>query len=176
MGISKYALYKYVEVEGTWLYCEADDNHNGKIKPDIIFVNEKERLLEKRPEGRYYLSRNGGWIDAGNDARTDLVVRRTNDSSAANSDWRERLESQRRISAAAVSDRPLTFWCCYGFRPSLARTARYALPLLGWPCHRSKIAPDPARRNARTRLVALRAWARSLIADPIGPMPVIRCR
>src|ERR1700735_739428 len=108
--------------------------------------------------------------------RTDLVVRRTNDSSAAASDWRVRLESQRSIGAAAVSDRPLTFWCYYGFCLSLARTTLYAPSLLGSPCRRSRIAPDPSRGNTRTRLVALRAWARSPIADPIGLMPVNRCR
>jgi hypothetical protein len=38
------------------------------IKPDVVFVNVKEGLLEKHPEGRYYMSHNGGWIDAGTDA------------------------------------------------------------------------------------------------------------
>jgi hypothetical protein len=32
-------------------------------------VNVKEGLLEKHPEGRYYMSHNGGWIDAGTDAQ-----------------------------------------------------------------------------------------------------------
>jgi integrase len=31
-------------------------------------VNVKQGLLEKHPEGRYYMSHNGGWIDAGTDA------------------------------------------------------------------------------------------------------------
>ena len=31
-------------------------------------MNAKEGLLEKHPEGRYYMSHNGGWIDAGTDA------------------------------------------------------------------------------------------------------------
>jgi hypothetical protein len=68
MGISKYMLYKYVKVDGTWRYCKAAYHDNGKIKLDIVFVKVKEGLLEKHPEGRYYLSHNGGWIDAGNDA------------------------------------------------------------------------------------------------------------
>ena len=68
MGISKYTLYKYVKVAGTWRYCKAAHHDNGKIKPDVVFVNVKEGLLEKHPEGRYYMSHNGGWIDAGTDA------------------------------------------------------------------------------------------------------------
>src|SRR5580700_8624724 len=108
--------------------------------------------------------------------RTDLVVHRTNDPSASAPEWRVRLESQRRFGAAAVSDRSLTFWRDYGPNLSLARTTLYALPLLGSPCGRSRIAPDPPRGNARTRLVALRAWARSLVADPIGLMPMNRRR
>jgi integrase len=57
-----------VKVDGTWRYCKAAYHDNGKIKPDIVFVNVKEGLLEKHPEGRYYMSHNGGWIDAGADA------------------------------------------------------------------------------------------------------------
>ncbi|HET8922372.1 MAG TPA: tyrosine-type recombinase/integrase [Candidatus Acidoferrum sp.] len=68
MGISKYTLYKYVKVDGTWRYCKAAFHENGKIKPDIVFVNVKQALLEKHPEGRYYMSHNGTWIDAGADA------------------------------------------------------------------------------------------------------------
>jgi hypothetical protein len=68
MGISKYTLYKYVKVDDTWRYCKAAYHDNGKIKPDIVFVNVKEGLLEKHPEGRYYLSHNGRWIDASTDA------------------------------------------------------------------------------------------------------------
>jgi len=68
MGISKYTLYKYVKVAGTWRYCKAAYHDNGKIKPDVVFVNVKEGLLEKHPEGRYYMSHSGGWIDAGTDA------------------------------------------------------------------------------------------------------------
>ena len=43
-------------------------DHNGKIKPHIVFVNVKQARLEKHPEGRYYMSHNGQWIDAGTDA------------------------------------------------------------------------------------------------------------
>ncbi len=68
MAISKYTLYKYVKVDGTWRYCKAVNHDNGKIKPDIVFVNVKQGLLEKHPEGRYYMSHNGQWIDAGTDA------------------------------------------------------------------------------------------------------------
>ena len=62
MANSKYTLYKYVKVDGTWRYCKAayDDN--------ILFVNVKQALLEKHLEGRYYISHNGQWIDAGTDA------------------------------------------------------------------------------------------------------------
>ena len=68
MAISKYTLYKYAKVDGTWRYCKAAYHDNGKIKPDIVFVNVKQALLEKHPEGRYYMSHNGTWIDAGTDA------------------------------------------------------------------------------------------------------------
>ncbi len=49
-------------------YCKAAYHDNGKIKPDIVFVNVKQALLEKHPEGRYYMSHNGQWINAGTDA------------------------------------------------------------------------------------------------------------
>ena len=68
MAISKYTLYKYVKVKGTWRYCKAAYHDNGKIQPDIVFVNVKQALLEKHAEGRYYMSHNGSWIDAGADA------------------------------------------------------------------------------------------------------------
>jgi integrase len=68
MAISKYTLYKYVKVASTWRYCKAAYHDNSKIKPDVVFLNVKEGLLEKHPEGRYYMSHNGGWIDAGADA------------------------------------------------------------------------------------------------------------
>jgi len=41
---------------------------NAKIKPDMVFVNVTQGLLEKHPEGRYYMSHNGEWIDADTDA------------------------------------------------------------------------------------------------------------
>ena len=59
MAISKYTLYKYVKVDSTWRYCKAAYHDNSKIKPDVVFVNVKEGLLEKHPEGRYYMSHNG---------------------------------------------------------------------------------------------------------------------
>src|ERR1700758_4926069 len=68
MAISKYTLYKYVKVADAWRYCKAAYHVNGKIKPDVVFVNVKQALLEKQPEGRYYMSHNGTWIDAGRDA------------------------------------------------------------------------------------------------------------
>ncbi len=68
MARPKYTLHKYVKVEGTWRYCKAAYHYNTKIKPDIVFVNVKQALLEKHAEGRYYMSHNGGWIDAGTDA------------------------------------------------------------------------------------------------------------
>jgi integrase len=68
MATSKYTLYKYVKVDGTWRYCKAAYHDNSKIKPDIVFVNVKQALLEKHPEGRYYMSHNGQWLDADTDA------------------------------------------------------------------------------------------------------------
>jgi hypothetical protein len=41
MAISKYTLYEYVKVAGTWRYCKAA-YHNSKTKPDIVFVNVKQ--------------------------------------------------------------------------------------------------------------------------------------
>jgi hypothetical protein len=41
MANPKYTLYKFVKV-GTWRYCKAAYHENGKIKPDIVFVNVKE--------------------------------------------------------------------------------------------------------------------------------------
>src|SRR5258708_1119550 len=68
MATSKYTHYKYVKVDGTWRYCKAAYHDNSKIKPDIVFVNVKQALLEKHPEGRYYMSHNGQWLDAGTNA------------------------------------------------------------------------------------------------------------
>lgn len=68
MGISRYTLYKYVKINGAWRYRKAASHDNGKIKPDVVFVNVKEALLEKHPEGRYYMSHDGQWLDAGTDA------------------------------------------------------------------------------------------------------------
>jgi hypothetical protein len=68
MGISKYTLYKYVKVSGAWRCRKAAYHGNAKIKPDIVFVDAKRKLEEKHPEGRYYMSHNGGWIDPGTDA------------------------------------------------------------------------------------------------------------
>ena len=53
MAISKYTLYKYVKVNGTWRYCKAAYHDNGKIEADVVFVNVKQALLEKHAEGRY---------------------------------------------------------------------------------------------------------------------------
>ena len=68
MAISKYTLYKYVKVVGTWRYYKAAFHDNGKIKPDVVFVDAKQGLLAKHSEGRYYMNDNGTWIDAGTDA------------------------------------------------------------------------------------------------------------
>ncbi len=45
MAISKYTLYRYVKVDGTWRYCKAAYHDNGKIKRDIVFVNVRQALL-----------------------------------------------------------------------------------------------------------------------------------
>jgi hypothetical protein len=57
-----------VKVDGTWRYCKAAYHENSKVNPDIVFVNVKQALLEKHPEGRYYMSHNGQWLDADTDA------------------------------------------------------------------------------------------------------------
>ena len=69
MGQSRFTLYKYVKLQdGAWRYCKAAYHDDGKIKPDVVFVNVKEGLLEKYAKGLYYMSHNGEWIDAGTDA------------------------------------------------------------------------------------------------------------
>ena len=50
MGSSRYTLYKYVKIDGTWRYCKGAYHDNNKIKPDIVFVDVKQGLLEKHPE------------------------------------------------------------------------------------------------------------------------------
>jgi len=68
MANSKYTLYKYVKVNGAWRYRKAAFHDNGKIKPDVVFVNVKQALIEKHPEGPYFMNHNGQWIDASTDA------------------------------------------------------------------------------------------------------------
>jgi hypothetical protein len=52
-------------------------------------VNVKQGLLEKHLEGRYYMSHNGGWIDAGTDAleaqrkRKQLLALKVNTTGSA---------------------------------------------------------------------------------------------
>jgi hypothetical protein len=69
-------LYKYVKVAGIWRYCKSAYHENNKIKPDIVFVKAKQARLEKHPEGRYYMSHNGQWLDAGTDALEALRKRK----------------------------------------------------------------------------------------------------
>jgi integrase len=103
MGISKYTLYKYVKVAGTWRYCKAAYHDNGKIKPDVVFVNVKEGLLEKHPEGRYYMSHNGGWIDAGTDA---LEAQRKRKQRLALDEFKRLSGKASAQSAVALPDSP----------------------------------------------------------------------
>ena len=42
MEISKYTLYKYVKVDGSWRYRKAAYHDNAKIKTDVVFVNAKK--------------------------------------------------------------------------------------------------------------------------------------
>ena len=39
MGSSRYTLYKYIKIDGTWRYCKGAYHDNNKIKPDIVFVD-----------------------------------------------------------------------------------------------------------------------------------------
>ena len=50
MGGSNYTLDKYVKVGAAWRYSKAAFHDNGKIQPDIVFVDAKAGLLEKHPE------------------------------------------------------------------------------------------------------------------------------
>lgn len=54
MGISRYTMYKYLKVDGTWSHCNAADHDNGKIKLDISFSECAAGLFEKHAEGRGY--------------------------------------------------------------------------------------------------------------------------
>ena len=77
MANPKYTLYKLVRrSDGNWRYCKAAYHENGKIKSDIVFVNVKEGLLEKHPEGHYHMYHNGQWISAGTDALKAQVERK----------------------------------------------------------------------------------------------------
>jgi hypothetical protein len=103
MAQSKYTLYKYVKLSGTWRYCKAAYHENGKIKPDIVFVNAKEGLLEKHAEGRYYMSHKGSWIDAGTDA---LVAQRKRKQRLALDEFNRLSAKGSAQSAVALLDSP----------------------------------------------------------------------
>jgi hypothetical protein len=45
-------LTKRVETPQGWRYCRVVPSANGRVKPDVVVVSEKE---EKHPEGAYYL-------------------------------------------------------------------------------------------------------------------------
>src|SRR5712672_3641033 len=101
MATSKYTLYKYVKVHGTWRYCKAAYHDNSKIKPDIVFVNVKQALIEKHPEGRYYMSHNGQWLDAGTDA---LVAQRKRKQRLALDEFRRLSEKASAQSSVVLPD------------------------------------------------------------------------
>ena len=45
-------LTKRVQTPHGWRYCRVLLSGNGRVKPDVVFVNDKE---ERHPEGAYYL-------------------------------------------------------------------------------------------------------------------------
>src|SRR5271165_7132570 len=50
-------LTKRVQTPHGWRYCRVLLSANGRVKPDVVIVNDKE---ERHPEGAYYLEwRNG---------------------------------------------------------------------------------------------------------------------
>jgi hypothetical protein len=63
----KFALYKYVKLQGGWRYCKAAFHDNVKIKPNVL-IDGKDKHEEKHSEGSYCLAHAGQWIPAGGNA------------------------------------------------------------------------------------------------------------
>ena len=49
----KFSIYKYCKTDAGWRYGKAAFNANGKIKPNIVLVRERE---ERHTEGSEFLN------------------------------------------------------------------------------------------------------------------------
>ena len=131
MGISKYTLYKYVKIDDTWRYCKAAYHDNGKIKPDIVFVNVKQGLLEKHPEGRYYMSHNAGTdaLEAQRKRKQRLVLDEFNRLSGTTSAQSSSVlpGSAGRITLAAAAEKYFANCEARGLDPETIRKYRAAV-------------------------------------------------
>jgi integrase/recombinase XerD len=58
-------LTKRIQTSHGWRYCRVLLSANGRVKPDVVFVNGKE---ERHPEGAYYLE----WRDGSNRIRLSV--------------------------------------------------------------------------------------------------------
>jgi hypothetical protein len=68
MAKSRFALHKYVCIEGTgWRYCKPAYHSNGKIKPNVVIIG-KDKQEEKHDEGSYYVNHAGPWLPVDGDA------------------------------------------------------------------------------------------------------------
>lgn len=65
MAIPKLTLYKHVKLDSVWRYCNAAWNANGKIKPNVVLVNDFEETSRERA---HYLNHNNTWTPVGEDA------------------------------------------------------------------------------------------------------------
>jgi integrase len=131
MAISKYTLYKYVKVDSTWRYCKADYHDNSKIKRDVVFVNVKEGLLEKHPEGRYYMSHNAGTdaLEAQRKRKQRLVLDEFNRLSGTTSAQSSSVlpGSAGRITLAAAAEKYFANCEARGLDPETIRKYRAAV-------------------------------------------------
>lgn len=104
MAQSKFTLYKYIKLEdGAWRYKKAAFYANGKIKPNVVIVgkNTQGKLIEGlHPEGSYYMSHNGSWLDAGTDA---LEAQRRRNALLDREEWK-RLRGADSLPASALTE------------------------------------------------------------------------
>jgi integrase len=65
MALPTYTLYKRCKIDGAWRYCRAAMYSNGKIKPNVVIVKDRELEIV---EGAYYVNDKNKWIHVGTDA------------------------------------------------------------------------------------------------------------
>ena len=69
-GLDSETIRKYVKVDSAWRYCKAAYHDNGKIKPDVVFVNVKQALLVERVLGDCHGT---GFLSSPNTARRAIL-------------------------------------------------------------------------------------------------------